>query len=132
MYITNYQMHNVLKVYTNQLSQCRVQIPDSLAGRKPTAAAIDVSTGGKRQDLIERIASHIVARIRNGGSQDNSKARITENPEEEPKAPSRAPNGRNAPFIYNVIRGAAEKKTKHYRLKMPVFRPGGSKNGSET
>jgi hypothetical protein len=111
MYITNYQMHNVLKVYTSQLSKCRAPVPDSLAVRKPTSDAIDRSTEGRRQNLIERIASDIVARIRNGGSRDNSETRITENLKEESKGPSRAPNSRNAKFIYNVIRGEAEKKT---------------------
>ena len=111
MYITNYQMHNVLKVYTSQLSKCRAPVPDSLAVRKPTSDAIDISTEGRRQNLIERIASDIVARIRNGGSRDNSETRITENLKEESKGPSRAPNSRNAKFIYNVIRGEAEKKT---------------------
>ena len=111
MYITNYQMHNVLKVYTSQLSKCRAPVPDSRPVRKPTSDAIDISTEGRRQNLIERIASDIVARIRNGGSRDNSETRITENLKEESKGPSRAPNSRNAKFIYNVIRGKAEKKT---------------------
>ena len=111
MYITNYQMHNVLKVYTNQLSKFRAPVPDNLAGRKPVSDAIDISIEGKRQNLIERIASDIVARIRNGGSKDKSETRISENLKEESKGPSRAPNSRNAKFIYNVIRGEAEKKT---------------------
>jgi hypothetical protein len=112
MYITNYQMHNVLKVYTSQLSKCRAPVPDSLAVRKPTSdATIDKSTEGRRQTLIERIASDIVARIRNGGSRNNRETRITENLNAESKGPSRAPKSRNAQFIYNVIRGEAEKKT---------------------
>ncbi|MFZ1956300.1 MAG: DVU0524 family FlgM-associated protein [Desulfobacterales bacterium] len=111
MYITNYQMNNVLKVYTSQLSKCRAPVPDSLAVRKPTSDAIDISTEGRRQNLIERIASDIVARIRNGGSRNNRETRITENLNEESKGPSRAPKSRNAQFIYNVIRGEAEKKT---------------------
>ena len=111
MYITNYQMHNVLKVYTSQLSKCRAPIPDSLAVRKPTSDAIDISTEGRRQNLIERIASDIVARIRNGGGRKDSETRITENLNAESKGPNRAPKSRNAQFIYNVIRGEAEKKT---------------------
>ena len=111
MYITNYQMHNVLKVYTNQLSKFRAPVPDNRAVRKPVSDTIDISIEGKRQNLIERIASDIVARIRNGGNKDNSETRVTENLKEESKGPSRAPNSRNAKFIYNVIQGEAEKKT---------------------
>ncbi|MGB5422061.1 MAG: DVU0524 family FlgM-associated protein [Desulfobacterales bacterium] len=111
MYITNYQMHNVLKVFTNQLSRCRAPVPDRLTDRKPTPDAIDISTKGRRQNLIERIASDIVARIRNSGGRDSSVTRITENLKEESKGPSRVSNSRNAKFIYNVIRGKAEKKT---------------------
>jgi hypothetical protein len=104
-------MNNVLKVYTSQLSKCGAPVPDSLAVRKPTSDAIDISTEGRRQNLIERIASDIVARIRNGGSRNNRETRITENLNAESKGPSRAPKSRNAQFIYNVIRGEAEKKT---------------------
>jgi hypothetical protein len=104
-------MNNVLKVYTSQLSKCRAPVPDSLAVRKPTSDAIDISTEGRRQNLIERIASDIVARIRNGGSRNNRETRITENLNAESKSPSKAPKSRNAQFIYNVIRGEAEKKT---------------------
>jgi thymidine kinase len=104
-------MHNVLKVYTNQLRKCRAPAPDSLAVRKPVSDAIDISIEGKRQNLIERIASDIVARIRNGGSKDDSETRRTENLKEESKGASGARNSRNAKFIYNVIRGEAEKKT---------------------
>ena len=111
MYITNYQMHNVLKVYTNQLSKCRAPAPDNRAVRKPVSDAIDISIEGKRQNLIERIASDIVARIRNGGNKDNRETKITENLKEESIGPSRVPNSGNAKFIYNVIRGEAEKKT---------------------
>ena len=111
MYITNYQMHNVLKVYTNQLSKFRAPVPDNQAVRKPVSDAIDVSIEGKRQNLIERIASDIVARIRNGGNKGNGETRVTENPKEKSKGPSRAPDSRNTKFIYNVIRGEAEKKT---------------------
>ena len=111
MYITNYQMHNVLKVYTNQLSKDRLPVPDNRAVRRPVSDATDISIDGKRQNLIERIASDIVARIRNGGNKGNGETRVTENLKEKSKGPSRAPDSRNTKFIYNVIRGEAEKKT---------------------
>ena len=111
MYITNYQMHNVLKVYTNQLTKHRAPVPDSRAVRKPVANDIDISIEGKRQNLTERIASEIVARIRNGGNNGNGETRVTENLKDESKGPGRASKSHNAKFIYNVIRGEAEKKT---------------------
>ena len=111
MYITNYQMHNVLKVYTNQLSKYRVPMPDNRAVRKPVSGAIDTSIEGKRRNLIERIASEIVARIRSDGNKGNRETRVTANLEEESKKPNRAPDSRRAKFIYNVIQGKAEKKT---------------------
>ena len=111
MYITNYQMHNVLKVYTNQLSKFRAPVPDNQAVRKPVSDAIDISIEGKRQNLIERIASQIVARIRCGDNKGNGETRATESLEDESKGPSRASKSRNAKFIYNVIRGEAEKRT---------------------
>ena len=111
MYITNYQMHNVLKVYTNQLSKDRLPVPDNRAVRRPVSDATDISIDGKRQNLIERIASEIVARIRSGGNKGTGETRGAENLKKESKGPNRAPARRNATFIYNVIQGEAEKKT---------------------
>lgn len=86
-------------------------VPDNRAVRKPVSDAIGIAIKGKRQNLIERIATEIVARIRNGGNKGNGETRVKEHLKEESKSPSRAPNSHNAKFIYNVIRGEAEKKT---------------------
>jgi hypothetical protein len=111
MYITNYQMHHVLKVYSNQLSKHKAPVTDNRAVRKPVSDANDISIEGKRQNLIERIASEIVARIRRGDKKGSGETRATENVKDESKGPSRASRSRNAKFIYNVIRGEAEKRT---------------------
>lgn len=111
MDITNYQMQNVLKVYANQLNKFRTPVANSQAVRKTKSDTIDLSTAGKRQNLIERIASDIVARIRNGGNKDDREPIISETLKEKSKGPSGARDSRNTQFVYNVIRGEAEKKT---------------------
>lgn len=121
MYLTNYQMHNVLKVYSNQLSKHMAPVPDNRAARKPVSDAIGISIKGKRQNLIERIATEIVDRIRNGGNKGNGETRVKEIGKEESKGASRAPNRHNAKFIYNVIRGGAEKKTNTLSLEDADF-----------
>ncbi|MFZ0243669.1 MAG: hypothetical protein WAL90_18670 [Desulfobacterales bacterium] len=103
MHVTNYQMENVLKVYTSQLS--RQQAPVS------SGVVAGVTTRGKRQNLIERIAADIIARIRNGANQQGPEPAAARTGKQEPGNSGAAPENRPAPFVYNVIRGPAEKKT---------------------
>ena len=102
MHVTNYQMENVLKVYTSQLSRPRAPVSGG--------AGAGMSAGGKRQNLIERIAADIIARIRNGGYRPVREAAAVRALEQESGNPVAAPENRPARFVYNVIRGRAEKK----------------------
>jgi hypothetical protein len=111
MYITNDQMHNVLKIYTDQLYKFRAPVSESLPACKPNADVIAASADGTRQNLIDRIAADIVARIRNGGGQSDGEPTMTESLGQEPNDRNKISDTRNDTFVYNVIRGESAKKT---------------------
>ncbi|MFZ0613746.1 MAG: hypothetical protein WAM73_16025 [Desulfobacterales bacterium] len=102
MHVTNYQMENVLKVYTSQLSRPRAPVSGGVGAA--------MSARGKRQNLIERIATDIIARIRNGGHRQGREPAAARALKQESGNPA-APEIRPAQFVYNVIRGQAAKKT---------------------
>lgn len=105
MHITNYQMENVLKVYTSQLNRHRAPVSGGADTGGPSAR-------GKRQNLIERIAADIIARIRNSGNRQGGESAAVGALKQEPASPAAAVENHPAQFVYNVIRGKAEKKTK--------------------
>ena len=71
MHITDYQMHNVLKVYTRQLSRKRSSAQPRKANARTPGNSIRISTRDRRQSVIDKVAKDIVERITN--SDDNAK-----------------------------------------------------------
>jgi hypothetical protein len=107
MPITDYQMHNVLKLYTHQLSKAETAVSGNPAVRTPNPAP-DV----KRRNLAEKIAADIVARIARGGHRDDSAPASARPRETDLATRNGMPDGRNTEFVYNVIEGGSGKKTR--------------------
>ena len=64
MHIHSYQIHNVLNVYRKQLSKGTAQnIFRTSAKYQPDQDKVDISIGGQRQSLFDKISSEIVERI---------------------------------------------------------------------
>ena len=115
MHITNYQMHNVLKVYTNHLSKDRSDKSGRPTIRKPNSDRVQISAEGKRQNIIDRVAADIVARITKegiGGSSAPAKETINKYSTSQ---------NRNAQFEYNVMQGGAEKETNRLSMENAGF-----------
>jgi hypothetical protein len=121
MNITNYQMHNVLKVYTNHLSKDRTHTNGQPKIRKPNSDMVRISAEGKRQNLIERVAADIVARITKEGidTSTSSEADIATNKEKLAKQPS--PQKKNAQFEYNVMQGSEKKSINRLSVENAGF-----------
>lgn len=73
MVISSYQINNVLRVYSDQLRQGRMAArPKNTAAQSPDR--ISISSAGKREAVIEKIASNIIDRItRDGPNEDIEK-----------------------------------------------------------
>ena len=115
MHITNYQMHNVLKVYTNHLSKDKTDTSGRPTLRKPNSDRVRISAEGKRQNLIDRVAADIVARITKEGIGDDAA------PAKETASNYSKPPNRNTQFEYNVMQGGSGKETNKLSVENAGF-----------
>jgi hypothetical protein len=85
MQIPSYQIQNVLKVYSKQLSQGKMLSRNNKFGIANTVSAdsVNISSEGKRQAIIDKVAANIVDRIITEGPKEENEAQITEQIERE-------------------------------------------------
>jgi hypothetical protein len=111
MLIPSHQIHNVLKVYSKQLSQTRMIERQMALGQQQTSDKINISADAKRQAIIERVAADIVDRITSSGPQDDVDQEIVDKLEGE-MGKSISFNGkRQNKFVFNTIDENNEKTT---------------------
>jgi len=84
MQIPSYQIQNVLKVYSRQLSQGKILSKNKFANaNKISADSVNISSEGKRKAIIDKVASNIVEKIITEGPQQKSEEKITSQIEKE-------------------------------------------------
>ncbi len=84
MQIPSYQIQNVLKVYSRQLSQGKILSRNKFgAANKVSADSVSISSEGKRQAIIEKVAANIVDRIITEGPKEKNDEHITDQIEKE-------------------------------------------------
>ena len=78
MQIPSYQIQNVLKVYSRQLSQGKILSRSNKFGSdiKTSADSVTISSEGKRQAIIDKVAANIVDRIITEGPQEKNEEKI--------------------------------------------------------
>ncbi len=77
MQIPSYQIQNVLKVYSRQLSQGKILKNKFANANKISADSVDISSEGKRKSIIDKVASNIVEKIITEGPKQQSDEKIT-------------------------------------------------------
>jgi hypothetical protein len=70
MNITTYQVHNVLRAYSRQLSQNKRLPHNKDAGEQRSAERISISVRARRKAIIDKVASDIVSRIIHEGPRE--------------------------------------------------------------
>ncbi len=85
MQIPSYQIQNVLKVYSRQLTQGKILSRSNKFGSdiKTSADSVTISSEGKRQAIIDKVATSIVDRIITEGPKEKSEEIITSQIEKE-------------------------------------------------
>lgn len=85
MQIPSYQIQNVLKVYSKQLSQGKMLSRNNKFGvaNKVSADSVTISSEGKRQTIIDKVAANIVDKIITEGPKEENEAQITDQIERE-------------------------------------------------
>ena len=84
MQIPSYQIQNVLKVYSRQLSQGKIMSRNKFGNtNKVSADSVTISSEGKRQAIIDKVAASIVDRIITEGPKEKNEEKITSQIEKE-------------------------------------------------
>jgi len=83
MQIPSYQIQNVLKVYSRQLSQGKMMSRKFGNADKASADNVTLSSEGKRKAIIDKVAANIVDRIITEGPKEKNEEIITRQIEQE-------------------------------------------------
>ncbi|ACN16635.1 hypothetical protein HRM2_35700 [Desulforapulum autotrophicum HRM2] len=84
MQIPSYQIQNVLKNYSRQLSQGKIIARNKAAGRsQPSGDNVTISAEAKRTTILEKVTASIVDRITTMGPQEEMDLQIADQVEKE-------------------------------------------------
>ncbi|MGD9176030.1 MAG: hypothetical protein PVF29_17830 [Desulfobacterales bacterium] len=121
MLVSSYQIHNVLNVYSKQLSQDRSALKQAAGNKKQLSDQIQLSTEGKRRATIEKVAKDILRKISaygaNGQIKDNAQLRS----EDHAQKPTETDNKKETAFVFNVIDDLNQKTTTALSVKDTNF-----------
>jgi hypothetical protein len=111
MHIPSYQIHNVLKVYSKQVSQSRVLERQKDLTEKPSVDKINISNEGKRKVIIDKVAAGIVDKITRFGPEDQVESSGAYAAEGETAKSVETVTKNQKDFVYNIIDDQNNKKT---------------------
>lgn len=112
MQIPSYQISNVIKVYSKQLSQSRMLSRQDNSGsvQSKPLDTIKISAEGKRQTLINKVSDEVFSRITKYGPQDSSEQDIVNKLNKEIKKNQKGSTEKDK-FVFNFISEDNEKVT---------------------
>lgn len=111
MQIPSYQIQNVLKVYSRQLSQGKMLSRNKFGqANKVSADSVTLSSEGKRKAIIDKVAANIVDKIITEGPKEKNEEKITSQIEQELGKKINFSKDKNQ-FTYTVIDENNEKVT---------------------
>jgi hypothetical protein len=111
MLVSSYQIHNVLNVYSKQLSQDRNAQKLKPENEKQPPDQINLSTEGKRKAIIERVAQDILNKISRYGTKSEMRTQEQDLSRENAKSVTDSDKKKETGFVFNVI-DELNKKTK--------------------
>lgn len=105
MHIPSYQINNVIKVYSKQISQNRVADRQKTMGIKDESPVdkINISTEGKRQTIINKVSEEILERITKHGPRDETEQEIVDKLNQELKQKTGINLKKDNRFVFNFI-----------------------------
>ena len=121
MFVSSYQIHNVLNVYSKQLSQDRNTQKPKPENDKQQLDQINLSTEGKRRAIIERVAQDILNKISRYGSKSEMMAPEQDRSRENAKNSLDPENKNETGFVFNVIDDLNKKTTTALSVKDTKF-----------
>ena len=115
MQITNYQMQNVLKVYSRQLCKNPLSKKNNAAAEKQQTGKISISIEGKLKAIYNNVTADIVNRITRGEQSDKPE-KADHQIAKQFQHKIEKENNNKAEFVYNTIYNS-KKKTNSLSLK---------------
>ncbi len=117
MHISNYQIHNVLNVYSKQLSQNRITNKSKSKFQKILTNQVDLSPQVERKATIEKVSDqilNIISELGNEMAADSYESNISK----DQSAPAVEPEkSKDNEFVFNVIDKINRKITTTYAVK---------------
>ena len=121
MQIPSYQIQNVLKVYSRQISQGKILTRSKyISANEASADSVTISSEGKRQAIIDKVAANIVDKIVTEGPKEKSEAEITDQIEKELGKKINFSRNKNQ-FTYTAIDKDNNKVTKTLSVEDSKF-----------
>ena len=121
MHVSTYQIHNVLNVYSKQLSQDK-SAPKLKSGyKRGLADQINLSPEGKRRATIEKVAQEIISKISDYGAKNERKTEQKDLFEDKEQKRFKSDHKREAAFVFNVIDELNKKRTTALSVKDTDF-----------
>ncbi|UCF95187.1 MAG: hypothetical protein JSW39_13885 [Desulfobacterales bacterium] len=121
MYISNYQMQNVLNVYSKHLSQNRIAKKENLVFNRPPADQFTLSIKSKRQQAMEKVAKDIFNKIGHLVSQEGASQKSAKLSPSETQRPLGSEKPGETEFVFNVIDDIDHKTTTSLSLEDSSF-----------
>ena len=118
---SSYQIHNVLNVYSKQLSQDRSAQKLKEENKGQPSDRISLSTEGKRRATIEKVAQDIINKISLYGSQGEIKPQGSERPANRATGKIESDINKETAFVFNVIDHLNQKTTNALSVKDTNF-----------
>lgn len=103
MDVPSYQIHNVMKVYSRQISQGKFIGRGRDSSASSSMDKITLSSEGRRQEIIDRVASGIVDRIARQGPTNPEEKAIVDRLEEEIGQQLSFGTESTGEFVFNII-----------------------------
>ena len=121
MFVSSYQIHNVLNVYSKQLSQDKNTQKLKRRHEKQQPDQINLSTEGKRKAILERVAQDILNKISHYGSKSEMRIHAEDQSRENAKNGHDPDNKKETGFVFNVIDDFNKKTTTALSVKDTKF-----------
>lgn len=122
MEIPSYQIQNVLKVYSKQLTQGKILARNKNVGRNQVSADnVNISAEGKRTAIIEKVAANIVDRITREGPREKEEQEITGQIENELGGKIDFTRRKEEKFSFTTIDENNKKVTKYLSVEDSNF-----------
>ncbi|MGD8992409.1 MAG: hypothetical protein PVI00_13215 [Desulfobacterales bacterium] len=121
MLVSSYQIHNVLNVYSKQLSQDRSARRQAAGNKKQLSDQIQLSTEGKRRATIEKVAKDILRKICAYSANGQMKDLAQLHSEDHEQKPTESGNKKETAFVFNVINDLNQKTTTALSVKETNF-----------